>query len=483
MSEQFSSATDFQLKRFVIYKASSTGFKAKDGLDIKKLVESFEYVESIVHPFLMASATIVDSTGLIGSLPIKGGERVVIQVMTNIGNTPIEYDMIVWQVSNRYAQQKKQTYSLGLISPEALQNEITRVNVVMEGNPESIIKKVVTDKEYIGSEKEFFSEPSLLETKLIPTKTRPFDLAAQLAIKCVSPKAKFESTNSKNKNKTAQEIKGSGGFMFWETRRGYNFFAVDSLCADAKSPLRSDKLETEAWGQKKGEEYTERLGNIGDGADDRFTIKKSLFESEVDMLASLRMGKYSSLITFFNHSTGQYEEYVYKVKDSYDNMAHLGGQDSLSLIPVKEVELSDYPSRIMSIYLDHESWSNELEPASPEPKDGSKEPTKFADWQKYYMAQSIARYKLLTNQKCSIVIPGNAQICAGDRINVRLVSKLPDQDAKNEPWDRESSGQYLIQEVTHAYDAMTGTNGVFLTTLRLMRDSYGQKDKVSSHNQ
>ena len=109
--------------------------------------------------------------------------------------------------------------------------------------------------------------------------------------------------------------------------------------------------------------------------------------------------------------------------------------------------------------------------------------TKFADWQKYYMAQSIARYKLLTNQKCTIVIPGNAQICAGDRITVRLVSKLPDQDAKDEPWDRESSGQYLIQEVTHAYDAMTGTNGVFLTTLRLMRDSYGQKDKVSKHNQ
>jgi len=41
------------------------------------------------------------------------------------------------------------------------------------------------------------------------------------------------------------------------------------------------------------------------------------------------VGKYSSLIVFFNHSTGQYEEYVYKVKDSYDNMSHLGGQDSL----------------------------------------------------------------------------------------------------------------------------------------------------------
>ena len=481
--EKFSSSTDFQLKRFVIYKASSTGFKAKDGLEIKKLVESFEYVESIVNPFLLATATIVDSAGLIGSLPIKGGERVVIQVMTSISNTPIEYDMIVWKVSNRFAQQKKQVYSLGLISPEALQNEIIRVNVVMEGNPEAIIKKVVKDKEYIGSEKDFFSEPSLLETKLIPTKTRPFDLAAQLAVKSISPKAKFESTSSKSTSKTAQEIKGSGGFMFWETRRGYNFFAVDSLCADDKSPLKSERLQVKAWGEKKGEEYTERIGNVGDGSDDRFTIKKSVFESQVDMMASLRMGKFSSLIAFFNHSTGQYEEYQYKIKDSYDNMSHLGGQKSLSLMPIQGVELSDYPSRMMSIYLDHETWSNDWEPASPEEKDGSDKPTEFADWQKYYMAQSIARYKLLANQKLSIVIPGNAQICAGDRINVRLVSKLPDEEAKKEPWDLETSGQYLIQEVTHTYDAMTGTNGVFLTTLRLMRDSYGQKDKVSSHNQ
>ena len=477
MAEKFSSSTDFSLRSFQIFRHG-----AKKGLSIKKLIAEFEYVEAITNPFLVATATVVDSAGLLGSLPIKGGERVVISVLTNISDVPITYDLVIWNVKNRFAQQKKQTYVLGLISPEALQNEITRVNVVMEGNPEAIINKVLKGEEYINTEKSFASEPSLFENKMIPAKIRPFDLIAQLAVKSVSPKAKYESTNSENTNKTAQQIKGSGGFLFWETKRGYNFFAVDSLCADEKSPLKSDRLRTKVWGQKKGEEYTERLGNIEDGADERFTIKKSIFQSEVDMLRSLRMGKFSSLIVFFNHSTGQYEEYVYKIKDSYDNMAHLGGQDSLSLIPIQDIELSDYPSRIMSIYLDHESWSNDAEPASPEPKDKSKKPTKFADWQKYYTAQSIARYKLLANQKCTIVIPGNAEICAGDRINVRLVSKLPDKEAKDEPFDTESSGQYLIQEVTHTYDAQTGSNGVFLTTLRLMRDSYGEKDKVSSHN-
>ena len=187
------------------------------------------------------------------------------------------------------------------------------------------------------------------------------------------------------------------------------------------------------------------------------------------------------MMVFFNHSTGQYEEYVYKIKDSYDNMAHLGGQEGITLIPSNQIELSDYPTRIMSIFLDHESWYNEAKPASPDPKDGGTDPTKFADWQKFYAAQSIARYELLKNQNCSIVIPGNPEICAGDKIDIRLINKLPKVMAKDEPYDTESSGVYLVGEVTHTYDTTIGTNGRFTTTLRLMRDSYGLKDRPSNH--
>jgi hypothetical protein len=39
----------------------------------------------------------------------------------------------------------------------------------------------------------------------------------------------------------------------------------------------------------------------------------------------------------------------------------------------------------------------------------------------------------------------------------------------------------LIKEVTHTYDTTVGTNGRFTTTLRLMRDSYGLKDRASNH--
>ena len=472
---EFSSSTDFSLESFVI--TPHVGEK----VEVKKLFAAFNYSESITSPFLTATAQIVDSVGLINTLPIKGGETVQVKVLTTISEEPFVYNMKIWQVGNRFAEQKKQVYTLGLISEEAITNETAQVTVGTTGNPYSIIgNSIRTD---LKSNKEVFGENSLFEVKMLPGLKRPFDFFTSLAIKSVSPQASFQSSGSENTNKTEQEIKGSGGFFFWETYRGYNFYAVDSLLADEKSKLKSPKLKTEAWGTAPYQAYTERLGNIGDGGDDRFTIKRSVFGSEINLMEALRKGKLSSKVAFFNHSTGQYSEYVYRLKDSYDNMTHLGGQSILSKIPLGgDKELADYPSRTLSVLLDHETWFNEPGVASPEPEDGSSEPTPYADWQKYYTVQAISRYQLLQNQKCTIVIPGNAEMCAGDRINIRLVSKLPDELAKDEPYDLESSGEYLIGEVTHQYDPTMGSNGRFLTTLRLMRDSYGMKGKASVHS-
>lgn len=467
--ENFGSNTDFRLKSVKI-----TPNGGSSPYEMGNLVNSFNYVEGVTAPFLSATMEVVDSAGLLTGLPIQGGESVEISVSTNASEEAYTYKMVIWTIGNRFVRQQQQAYTIGLVSTEALLNEVVRVTKPLSGNPESIVIDLI--KNSLKADKEIFSEPSKFETKMIPNRKRPFDLISTLCVKSVSPQTNYSSTNSGNSNKSEQQVKGSGGFFFWETKRGYNFFAVDSLCADENSKLKSKKLNSQSWGP-----YVERIGNQDDGADERFVIYESIFSSEINLLQSLRKGKYSSMMVFFNHSTGQYEEYVYKIKDSYDNMAHLGGQEGITLIPSNQIELSDYPTRIMSIFLDHETWYNEAKPASPDPKDGGTDPTKFADWQKFYAAQSIARYELLKNQNCSIVIPGNPEICAGDKIDIRLVNKLPKVMAKDEPFDTESSGVYLINEVTHTYDTTVGTNGRFTTTLRLMRDSYGLKDRPSNH--
>jgi len=459
-----SNPTDFVLTQVLIYPNDST-----EPRPITNLLVNFEYVENITHPFLSAKMEVVDSAGLLNSLPIQGGEKITIKVDCKAFKEIVEYDFVIWTVQNRYVSQQKQSYTLGLVSMEALVNEIARVQQPLSGNPENIVTKLLTER--LKTTKTMFGEPSKFEIKMTPNNKRTFDIIAEIATKSVSIQTNYSSTNSSNSNQSEQQVKGSAGFFFWESKRGYNFFAVDSLCADDTSKLKSKKLESPAWGK-----YVERLGNQDNG-DTRYHILESNFESEIDLITSLRKGKYSSMMAFFNHSTGQYEEYVYKIKDSYDNMAHLGGQEGITLIPSNEIELSDFPSRIMSVFLDHESWYNEATPASPDPKDGATDPTKFADWQKYYAAQSIARYQLLKNQLCTIVIPGNPSICAGDKIDIRLVNKVSTKSGKKEPFDPESSGVYLISEVAHYYDTAAGPGGKFTTTLRLMRDSYGLKDR------
>jgi len=478
---KFKTFTEFGFKSAKI--APQGKHKREDFIPITTLINSFNYVENITSPFLSATLEVVDSAGLLTGLPIKGAEMVQIEVTTNLGD--FTYDFVVWKVANRFIQNKKQVYTLGLISPEALNNEVLRMEKVLYGNPSNIIAKIL--EETLKTKKTFNRELSKFEVKMIPNSRRPFDVAAQLATKSVSPQGKYQEDSSADGDRQSsggresKKAKGSGGFFFWESKRGYNFYAIDTLCADEKSDLKSEQWKVQPHGP-----YVERVANQDD-ADERFLIYKSVFSGELDLLTSLRKGKYSSFMAFFNHSTGQYEEYVYRIKDSYDNMAHLGGQEGINLIPTSkaffdnDVKLSDYPTKRMSILLDHETWYNDAEIASPDQSDGSEAPTPFADWQKYYAAQSLARYELLKNQKCSIVIPGNANICAGDRVDIRLQSKLSDKQAKKNQYDTESSGMYLIEEVTHEYDRTVGSNGRFLTTLRLMRDSYGMKDKVSKH--
>ena len=440
------------------------------------MVANFEAHESLESPFMAGSLLLSDSKNFINEYPIQGGENISVEVKTTFDEKPIKYEFVVASIGNRIVKNKNQVYVLVLISPEALINEGTRVQAPLTGNPQAIVSKLL-GKEYLASTKEFFSEPSRFEIRMNPSRSRPFDIIAQLLKKSVSAKTEYRGTNSTNTTETAQQVKGSAGFLFWETRRGYNFFSIDALCDEVDGKFAAPDLQTEAWGP-----YIERIANTDISGDQRFLISNAAFTSEIDLMQSLRKGKYSSLMVFFNHSTGQYEEYVYKIKDSYDNMAHLGGQDSVSLIPANQIELSDYPTRIMSMVLDHETWFNEPGIANPEDPN-AEDPTKFADWQKYYMAQGSARSELLQNQQGVLKIPGNPLICAGDKIDIRIASKLADELKKTQPFDEESSGVYLVKETTQSYNFLATDSGTLKTTLRLFRDSYGMKDKPSNHGQ
>ena len=455
---------EFSLKSVSIAALGET-----EGYEIKQMVGTFSYVESVSSPFVAATMSVVDSAGLLADLPIQGGETVKIVVETSSKEDPEEYVMQVWKVGNRYAKNQTQAFTLGLISVEALNNECVRLIKKLEGKPEEIIAKIL--QENLNTDKPFvvdlngMTSPTQFSVKMLPTNRRPFDIISSLCVKSVKIGSGGSAGSKAKSDSSREKVSGSAGYFFWESKRGYNFFAVDDLLAEN---------EDNTWGP-----YIEKPANQSDGADDRLTISQATFMSEVDVLTSMRKGKYSSLIVFFNHSTGQYSEYDYSLQDAYEDMKHLGAQNTPSLIDFGGKTIADYPTRIVSTLLDHESWYNDPGIASYEESDGAEEPSEYCDFHKHFAAQALMRYELLKTQMATIVVPGNSEICAGDKINIKLINKAPAERTKDETYDPESSGIYLIEEVTHTYNSTQSTNGRFTTTLRLMRDSYG--DVESNH--
>ena len=454
------------------------------------MILGFIHRESLLSPFMSGILAISDSADFLNGLdmdgnqsPIEGGEIVKITVKTPVSQSEEgeTYEYKIWKIGNRISINKKQAYALALVSEEALLNETTRVlgRIPSGGqNAEEIPEKSISDIVYdlvktkigLESSKPLFREPTKFKQVIIGARRRPFDIISSLSDKAVSTKGKTGNTtnSSSDASETKETIKGTAGFFFWETKRGYNFFSVDALCDEPDGIFAAPDLKSEI---HTG--YQEKIANA-EGVDTRSVISKITFTSEIDTMSALRKGKYSSTMIFFNISTGQYEEYQYKITDSYDNMAHLGNQTKVSELKVGEQQLVETPSRLMTMVLDHETWFNE--PGVASPYENASNPSVFADWHKHFAAQSVARKELLMNQQCTVVIPGNNEICAGDKVEIKVQRKAPDKLKEEEPWDLESSGVYLVKDVEHTFSFADGTSGTVVTTLQLFRDSYGVKD-------
>ena len=461
-----------------IRKFDSKGKFCYDDSITPDMIISYDFMESIESPTLSGQLLISDSNNFINDFPIEGGEEVVMKFNHSFDGDPIEYRLRVYKIAGRISKDKMQTYSLMLVSEEFLVNESIKVQDPLDGNSESLTIKLLREK--LNSSKEIYSEPSRFKVRMIPQNIRPFDVIAKLIKKSVSSKTTYGAKREKgNNSKSEEQIKGSAGFFFWETRRGYNFFSIDALCDVSKDQTfiykrkgKTDKkpkpqLQSSDWGP-----YIETIANVEVVDDSRFKITSFTFDGEIDIATSLRMGKYSSRMIFWNHSTGQYDELVYKINDSYNNMAHLGGQSKPSSVPGNIDELSDKPTRIMSAILDPETWQDDPKVVDPDVPD-VENPTEYADWTKYYAAQSVTRVGLLSNQEATMKIPVNPLICAGDKVSVLIQSKRSDAERKLQKYDTESSGVYLVKQVTHTYDFVNSFTGNGYTTLRLFRDSYG----------
>lgn len=440
---------------FKISKVKFTDVKGKE--QAFPPILTMKYEEDIFSPFVYASITVNDSKeNLIASLPIQGGEK--LEITVTFGDDQYVYNFVIYAIKNRFSTERVQGYDIKLIDESALKNENSRPCGTFSGKQSRIVLRLLKDWLEVDTTKVFL-ETTRNETKFqTDGSTDVFKLINKLALESISEDF-VASSSGKSEGGEIKPLKGTAGFLFYQNYEGHNFKSIDSLCnATDNKPVKKFKVYT------ANTDYESNPDVIYDYS----------FDSEVNLLENLRKGSYSSVLCFYNYSTGKYEEYQYSMEDTFSTMTKLGSQTSLG---ETQKNLAKKPTKVMSVITDHETWWSGEGPGSFEPADGGNGENPFGDYSKQFIAQSLGRMGILGTQKLRIAVTGSPNIMVGDRVEVFLPNIKAIDERKSQTWDDENSGVYLVSHVINNYSS---AEAKLTTQLSLIRDSSGRLDRSSN---
>ena len=419
-------------------------------VDISQGVVGFVYYENILAPSLTATVVVVNTGGTVkgkdgkmqgiyNGLPLRGGERVIIKIAGNSKtNKGLDFSknstqyFYVASISNVTVDAEKEIFTLNLVSRESITNQTSKVGRKFPTS--QTISKSVIDiiKEYLKSDKIGTIDETQNKYGFIGNLKKPFSIITWLASKSVGYQGPGKDS--------------SAGFLFFETKEGFNFRSVDNL-------INQDPYEQDFT-------YSPGVVKSNDPYKD-FKIAKYTIDRNQDLLDKLRKGAYSSERYYINPVSFEPDIRHFKSSDYRGKVNNLG-DEKISLPSTEDGEsLGDLPTRIFVGMLDvgtiektatDKGWND--------PIDRNADPAKT-------QAQSMMRYNQLMSQIVEITIPLNTNLNAGGVI--RCIFPSVDREKKKSA-DAQSSGLYMIRELAHYFDG----KGSY-TKLKIVRDSSGRK--------
>ena len=129
--------------------------ETKKKIDLTSSLVFCDYFEDILSPCVTMTMQIASTYSIFNNLPIRGGEKVSIDIETLSGNFKLvdDYAMYVYKVSGIVSDGAKEYFTLHLCSREALTNETARIQKKYEKKPindhvTAILKDVLLTKKY-----------------------------------------------------------------------------------------------------------------------------------------------------------------------------------------------------------------------------------------------------------------------------------------------------------------------------------------------
>lgn len=415
----------------------------KKSVDIAQGAVSLDYYEDIFSPTITATlkiinnGTTVDNQSIYNGLPLRGGERLILKVAPNSQNvktsldftTPERY-LYVSSISDVIAETNRESFTLNLVSREAITNETIRVTkkYASSSRIDESVRGILN--EYLLANKIKQIDKTSNPYGFVGNLRKPFTVLIWLASKSVP-----EGNNA------------NAGFVFYQTKEGFNFRSLDGL-------IQQESKATYTYSQ--GSESYDGNSKI----DNDFKILNYFVDKNQNMLEKLRLGAFSSQRMFFNPlnftvTSPQDGEFT---SEDYKDVKTLGGKQKIPKVSDGSGKtFGDIPSRIFTQILDIGTIEKDVS------KDLNSDPAK-------YQAQSLVRYNLLMTQTLSIIVPCNLDLNAGNVIECNFPKVNSSEDAKE--YDTEVSGLYIIKELCHHFDVENS-----YTSMKLIRDTFGKQKK------
>jgi len=421
----------------------------EDSVDVSSGTISLMYYESILQDTVRATVMFADSGNAINNktavdgLPIIGSEKVLLKFNDNNDNK-LKLTLYVNKVNPMSDQTTKFLTQLDLASKEFFINDKTRLNERFDGKISDYIRKIFTDQNYLGTEKELDIEPVSNNYNFIGNNWKPFYAANWLSKRSVSAEN--------------QKLGDSAGYFFFETSEGFKFKSIDGLLAQK---------------QKKSIIYNETPDTRGKNTPAGYDVKALDYvkDNAVNVQDKLQMGAFSTRTVLFDPFNCYYEVITPNAKEKEKSLK-LGGKE----LPVLNKEFNREGnnkefSRTQYMLLDKGTL-----PTGGGTGKGQEQINKSKDENflpKDILNQAIMRYGQLFSQKSTITIAGDFSLHAGDVIF--LDAPELKTETKNDEVNKESGGLYIIADLCH-YISPKET----YTKLNLVRDSFGRKGNHTS---
>ena len=395
------------------------------------------YYESILQDSIKATITFadtgnsIDNKTVIEGLPMVGQEKVFLKFRDNNEQT-LDLVLYINKVTPLADDTTKSMVQIDLASKEFIMNEKVRLNTRFDGKISDHIKKILTDQNYLGTEKNVDIEETSNNYNFIGNNKKPY-----YAMNWLSKRAVPNLPDAKG---------NTAGYFFFETSEGFKFKSIDSMLSQEK---------------KKSIIYNQTPDSRGANIPAGYDVKALDYskDNSVDVQEKLKMGAFSTRTVLFDPFNCYYEVITPNAKEKEKSLK-LAGKELRVLNPEfnKEGANKEF-SRTTYMLLDKGTLpvgdsKQQIEKSTEENFDP-----------KNILNQAIMRYNQLYSIKTTITIPGDFSLHAGDVVFI----DAPELAPETKEVSKENGGLYIIADLCH-YISPKET----YTKLNLVRDSFGR---------